>query len=115
MAFLTPWKCTSDKAKPESQFFAQGIGYVVRTRETETQVWEAYASPGDALPAAPLNPGDLTPSGWGTDPTTGVITRIDRWICEDRGWDAEYASPAPKKYIETWRKVGAWQDMDVSA
>lgn len=106
MRTLTGWKCTSDKALPESRLFPSGLSAIVQYRETETQTWEVYVPANEPLPASAINPGNLTPNGW--TQTTGGYTRINSWICETRGWDTDYSSPAAKKYVETWRRVGAW-------
>lgn len=112
MNTITGWKCTSDKAISETRLSgAQAVGYVMEVtaqyRETETQVWEVFVPANEPLPQSAINPGQLTPSGW--QQAAGGYTRVGSWICEDRGWDTEYSSPAAKKYTETWRKVGAWQ------
>ena len=107
MNTLTQWKLTSHQAIPETRLMPSGLNIVPQFRETETQVWEVYIPNSEPLPTAAINPGNLSPTGW--IQTAGGYTRVGSWICEGRGWDDEYANPAPKIYRETWRKVGAWQ------
>ena len=103
---LTAWKMTSDRAVPEILLDAG----VTKSRETETRRYEAYFSPASDLPASPINPGALSPTGWQQSGTGW--TRVGSWLGLERGWDIPYESPGPKKYTETWQKVGAWQTVD---
>jgi hypothetical protein len=104
--YLTQWSRGPQQATPEYGIVA-GVGYQRRYRETTTITWRVYVTADSDLPASPVNPGNLSPVGW--QPVTGGVSRVDSWVCIDRGIPGEYGNPAPRQYYETWQKVGAWQ------
>ena len=106
--FLTNWKQCPAQATPEYGANIFNGNLTSRMfRETTTITWRCYVSGNSDLPATPVNPGGLSPVGWYQ--TTGGVSRVDSWVCVDRGIEREYTSPAPVPYYETWQKVGSWQ------
>jgi hypothetical protein len=111
MNTLTAWKLVSARGVPEYKMSIPAAGsYESAFRETETRVYAVYVPADEGYPTAPVNPAGLSPVGW--TQTASGWTRIDSWVCEDRGFDTEYASPAPKLYRETWTKVGSWRKQE---
>lgn len=101
--YLGNWVMTAQNGTPE---YGWNGGSVFR--ETETRIYEINVTATSTIPDTPVNPANLSPVGW-RQVGIGVWTRVDSWVCMDRGFDRDYESPAPKKYHETWQKVGAWK------
>lgn len=100
--YLTSWDLVAQAATPE-----YGWNGGATFRETETRTYQVYVTAKSTMPASPVNPGGLSPTGW--TPSGAGYTRIGSWVCTDRGFQKPYGNPGAKLYHETWQKVGAWE------